>query len=266
MKKIFPSAVVLSLIFGLLSCSKEGPTGPAGATGATGATGPAGPGYTGVISGHVSLYDQYGSRVLTGLAGVQLNLNGSVARAAITDTTGFYRFDSVVTGDYTIKVSDTATTPYTFGSYFVDNFQFLADTLNHDVKLSAVPSFNPSTIAVYSSSIVSGDSVVISYPSDTRARALILFVNNTSSVNGTPSGYLTYYTKTLSTNPAVTTTFIEVPTQDLLDAGFTPGSSVYLAVYSYPVNDYSTYEDYSTGKTVFNSLGTSPVTTTTTTP
>ena len=90
--KKFTFIFVLGCIGLLSSCSKKGDTGPAGPAG------PAGPTYTGAISGHVSLFDQYGSKVLNGLTSVQLSLNG--AAATNPDATGYYIYGGIATGVY----------------------------------------------------------------------------------------------------------------------------------------------------------------------
>src|ERR1035437_6035617 len=100
----------------LASCAKEGPTGP---------TGPVGPSLSGSISGHVKLYDMYGSSVLTGLSSVHLYLNTSTV-AQNPDANGYYLFNppgatALVTGNYSIYATDSA-----YGSTSKNNIQLVA--------------------------------------------------------------------------------------------------------------------------------------------
>ena len=241
---------VVSIGFSVLmaSCAKEGPTGP---------TGPAGPAYTGAISGHVSLYDQYGSKVLTGLSTAQLSLNGGTATTP--DATGYYIFSNTTTGQYSIGASASG-----YGSTNANNFQYLSGTLNKDIKMSAIPSFAPTGFTAYQSVASSGDSLVITFDADSRARNCIVFLNNTSTVNNQPVNYLLYYAKGIAANATKAT--IVIPAQDLYDAGFTSGSTVYYAAYGYVLSDASSYEDLATGKAVITPVSTTSSTATATTP
>jgi len=231
----------LSLFLGgvllLSSCAKEGPTGP---------TGPAGPAYTGTISGHVSLYDQYGSKVLLNLDSVKLTLSGTTT-AINPDNNGFYSYSSLITGEYSIAASNSG-----YGATNTNNFQFLSGTLNRDIKLSAIPSFSLSfTYAGPAASL--NDSLVINcQPSDPQARNCIIFVGNTPSVGAGEANYLLSYVKAIPANAQKITGIISA--QELYNAGFTSGSTAYYAVYSYPVNDQSVYEDQATGKNVYNAV------------
>ena len=232
----------------LASCSKEGPSG---------ATGPAGPSFSGGISGHVSLYDQYGRRVLTGLNTVQLSLNG--ASAVNPDATGYYSY-AATTGDYNISAIASG-----YGSTKTNNFQYLADTLNRDIKLSAIPNFVPSSLTVTpTAGAVAGDSLVLMFTADTRARSCIVFLNSSATVTSSPANYLLAYTKAVPAN--ATRVAIVVPAQDLYDAGFVSGSAVYFAAYGAPVGDVSAYEDIGTGRTMYTAVSTTSVTATATTP
>src|SRR5437763_1709935 len=103
MRKLYPAIILASCIIASLgSCTKKGNTGP---TGPTGPAGPTGPSFKGVINGHVSIYDQYGSKMFTGLNGVQLTLQNGIA--VTTDATGYFIFDSVVTGSYSVLATGT---------------------------------------------------------------------------------------------------------------------------------------------------------------
>lgn len=247
LKRNIVAAATLAALASLSSCTKKGDTGPAGATG------PAGPSYTGAISGHVDLYDQYGSKVLTGLSSIQVSLDGGSIQNATA--TGYYMFGNVTTGSYTLSATNSG-----YGATQVTNFQFLSDTLNRDLKMSAIPTFSPATFDVYPTAAGTGDSIVMTFSTDTRVRNSIVFINSSSTVNGQPANYLISYTKTIGAN--VPRAVIIIPKQDLINAGLTSGSTYYLAAYGYVVSDASAYEDYATGKTVYNAISSTPLTAT----
>jgi len=245
---MFKKNFTVSLILGALSlsssCTKKGDTG---------ATGPAGPSYTGAISGHVSLYDQYGTKVITNYGGVALTLDGGAA--IYTDNTGYYIFGQLNTGDYNIAATGNG-----YASTKANSFQFLSDTLNKDIKLSVIPDFSPVSVNSYSSVATPGDSLVINFTADARARNCIVFVNKNSAVSGIPANYVLVYVKAIAANQ--TKAVVVIPAGDLYDEGITSGSTFYCASYGYVVGDVSVYEDLATGKNVYNAISASPVTTT----
>ena len=243
--KKFTFIFVLGCIGLLSSCSKKGDTGPAGPAG------PAGPTYTGAISGHVSLFDQYGSKVLNGLTSVQLSLNG--AAATNPDATGYYIYGGIATGVYNFSVQCSG-----YGGTRINNFQYLSDTLNRDIKLSAIPNFSPTAVASYPTAAANGDSLVLTFTADNRIRSCMIFVNNTAAVNNLPANYLIAYTKSIPAN-ATRVVFV-IPLQDLNDIGIASGSTAFYAVYGSAVNDASAYEDLATGKGVYTAVSTTPVT------
>jgi len=222
-----------------------------------GSQGNPGPSFAGAISGHIMLYDQYGTKVNTGLSGIQVTLSGSPATTATTDVNGYYLFTGVTTRDYTIMVQNPNTTPYTYGNNEAVDFQYLADTLIKDIKLSAVASFSPATMAAYLTTVTQNDSLVFTITPDTRVRDIIVFVNNNATVNNQPANYLLTYVKAVPAN--ATTVTLLVPANDLHDQGINSGSTAYYAAYGYPVSDASVYEDITTGKSIYNSLSASSV-------
>jgi len=246
MKRHLVFLMISSSLF-LTSCFKEN-------MGAAGATGPAGPAYTGVINGHVFLYDEYGTRIDTGLSGIQVTINNSSKDTMVmTDANGAYAFSNIVTGNYSI----TAHVPNNqYGDVKVPNFQYINDTLNRDVKMSVIAAFSPlSLTAMLAAS--GNDSVTLTFASDSKQRSYIVFVNSSSSVNGTPANYLSYYVKNIPANQTKAT--LLVPASDLRDIGINSGAIVYFAAYGYPVSDYSAYEDITTSKMIFNALSTAPL-------
>lgn len=253
---MFKKRLIVGIALGLLSamsCTKKGDTGPAGANGTTG---PAGPSYTGTISGHVMLFDQYGSRVTNNLSAAQVAINGNYMTATKSaDTSGYYVFDSTKTGTYSLSAQIAG-----YGSANISSFQFLSGNLNRDIKMSAIPDFAPNAFSVLTTVSGTGDSLVLAFTPDTRIRNCIVLLNKTAVVTGNPSDYLLAYTKAIPAN--VLRAVIVIPKQDLTDVGLTSGSTIYLAAFGYPVNDASAYEDVTTGKIFYDALSTAPLTAT----
>jgi hypothetical protein len=228
------TALGIITLFG--SCAKEGPNGP---------TGPAGPSYIGTISGHVTLFDQYGSRVTTGLSNVSLSLNGNTT-IVHPDNSGFYSYPSISTGIYTLAASDSA-----YAST-INSFNYVSGTLNKDMKMSAIPDSFVYSLTTSCDTITALDSLVLTFKHDTRARNCIVFASTSPAVGNTPDSYLWFKVISVSaTAPAVS--FV-VPRQDLTDVGMVSGARVYYVAYSYVVGDASAYEDFNTGKNVYNAV------------
>lgn len=203
------------------------------------------------------LFDQYGTKVNDGLSGIQVTLS-KPATTVTTDANGYYLFTGVSTQDYTIMVHDPNTTPYTYGDNEAIKFQYLADTLTRDIRLSAIASFSPATFTALLSAITGNDSLVITVAPDARVRDIIVFVNNTATVNNQPDNYLLSYVKAIPAN--TTTVTLLVPANDLHDQGINAGSTAYYAAYGSPVANASVYEDIPTGKSVYNALSAGSVT------
>jgi len=247
LKKRFPLIIALGLLVLASSCSKNNDNTTVQQLS-----------YTGDISGHVSLYDQYGSKVLTGLSSVTVTAVGGPSVSP--DATGYYVFYNASTGVYDFTASDSG---YAYTQ--TNNFQYLGDTLNKDIKMSAIPDFSPTGYTADTAlGALSADSVVLTFNADTRARNCILFVNNATTVGNVPANYLLVYTKAIAANQTKVT--ISIPSGDLTDAGIAPGSTIYCAAYGYVVGDVSVYEDQTTGKNVYNAVSSTPLLFTATAP
>ena len=242
-RKNLATIVLLGVASLLSSCAKEGPAGP---------TGPSGLTYVGCIAGHVNLYDMYGSKVLTGYDSVRLFLNGNTAYEVPDSANGYYIYGSLATGVYNLA----ATCPG-YGATRLNNIQFLADTLNKDIKLSAIPDSFVTGFTTYSSTVTKVDSLVLSFKADTRVRYAIIFANSSPAVSNQVSNYLWY--KVISISPTAPIVAFTVPEQDLTNTGLTVGANVYYAAYSYVVSDGSVYEDLATGKNVYNAVNANPI-------
>ena len=247
MPKIFSSILaLLSLTILLSSCAKVGPTGP---------TGPAGPAYTGNISGHAILFDQYGNRLLSDLDSVSLTLGGQ-SIAIHPDNTGYFNYPNLATGEYNITATATG-----YGATYTNSFQFLGGTLNRDVKLSAIPTYSITSVTATTGPAY--DTIVINCAADPLIRSFIIFAGSSASVSNVPAGYLLAFVKNIPANLTKVTTVITA--DELHNAGFASGTTVYYAVYSADVNDQSVYEDVASGNNVYNAVS-NPLTVSTAAP
>ena len=229
----------------ITSCAKEGPTGPAGPSTA----------YTGTISGHVFLYDQYGNKVLNNLDSVKIQLynnpNNPMAFYADTvihpDIYGYYTYtDVITTGQYYFTADDTG-----FGVTNINYFDFVSGTLNEDIKLSAIPTFSLTLTAAYQDTITGNDSLVINCTPDEQIRNCLIFVNAGYSL-AAGEIYALSYTRNIPAN--ATQISVVINGQELYDAGLVHDSRVYYTVFSHSLNDQSSYEDQSTGKTYYTAV------------
>ena len=215
---------------------------------------------TGNLYGYVTLYDQYGGKLFSGLNAVAVTLNtssGSVLNAT-TDSTGKYGFNAINQGQYTIGYTCPG-----YGSILNSALGFLGEgNIDHDAKLSAIPNFFDSILATPTDTL---GNVVLQGTfsgSDTRKRTYVVFIGSSPSVSSLPSNYLIYYSGTANNN--LSTFTVKIPVSDLNDAGFTSGSTVYFAAYGAAANFASTseVEDLAnTGRLSFNAISANAATT-----
>lgn len=239
----------LFVLFITQGCKKE-----------AGPQGPAGPALTGSLYGFVTLEDQYGAKVISGINATTVTLTyapTNVTMTTTTDSTGKYTFNNLSTGQYQLNFSHAG-----YGSIGNTPLGFLGGgAIDHDVKLSAIPSFYVTNLTISDSIGV----VTVSGNFDTtdvRKRTVAVFVGGSSAVSPSPANYLSYYSVTANNN--LTSFTLKINASDLNDLGFTSGSTVYFAVYGAATNFASTsdYEDYlNTGRLSFSSLSTNAATT-----
>lgn len=248
MKRSYHLFIALTLIT-FISCTKKGDTGPAG---------PAGPSFKGCISGYVSIYDAAGSKKLTGLQNIVLTLKGGTTINA--DVNGHYIFTNVSSGTYNITASGPG-----MAATLVNNIGFVSDTFFKNITLSAVPDFNISSFKAFHNAGSQFDSLIMTVPTDTRSRNVIVFVNNSPVVNNMPGNYLGVFTKAVNASPwpGTATLPLRISASDLNNLNLYYGDKVYYAAYSYVVNDASVYDDPQTGAKVYNAVGTGLVDSTT---
>jgi hypothetical protein len=125
--------------------------------------------------------------------------------------------------------------------------------------MSAIPNFN---IIQVRDSLTATDAYIIdSIAADTRIRSEIIYVGTTASVSSAPATYSIFYTKNIMANQIRTVQ--DIPLYDLQNAGFISGQTIYIATYGICTNfnNSSSYEDYSTGHSVFTAVSPSPAVT-----
>ena len=241
MKRLTNTTVIILMawMFLIQSCKKETTTST--------------PVITGNLFGFVSLEDQYGGKVLSGLNGTSVTLttpSGSTLNTA-PDSTGRYTFNNIAQGQYLISYTNPG-----YGTIQNAELGFLGEgNIDHDVKLSAVPNFNDSILYTPTDTLNNIVLQGVFSGTDTRKRTCVVFVGATPAVSSAPANYLQYYTGTANNN--LTTFTVKIQVSDLYDMGFTSGSTVYFAVYGAAANFATTsdVEDYAhTGRLQFNAI------------
>jgi hypothetical protein len=238
----------------IFSCSKE--TGPAGATGATGPQGAQGPAYTGVFTGFINLYDQYGNKVTTNLSTVKVTIDGTTISTK-TDATGKYTISNLSTGNYTLTFTDTTNV---YAPSKLQEVQLVSGTVEHDVKLSAIPNFTLTSFSARDTTIASTNFIKLTVTptsTDPQARTVAAYFNSTSSVTSSPESSLGVYTVNIKANAATGTLLIYQ--SDFMNLGINSGSTVYFMAYPAASNfaSSSDYEDYNNGRYYFNAVSAS---------
>jgi hypothetical protein len=249
MKKTSLSSALILISTALLfnACTKTGTSG------SQGPQGPAGPALSGTLSGHVDLYDQYGSQILNTKTANVILYNSSNTRvdSMNADSTGKYSFSNITTGIYTLAYRNLG-----YGQQLHENFQFLGGgDLNVDGKISQLPNFNITNITVDSINHATGNVVLTcSVNADTKARTLQIFASGNASVSSNPANYIAFATQSVKANAI--TVVINFPLSNLYNAGLASGATVYFAIYGGTANygSASSYEDYNTGRTIYTAL------------
>ena len=239
MKQFFPVVILLLVI--AAGCKRKEVMGPQGPVG------PAGPSFQGVVTGHVSMYDQYGAKVVYNYIPLQVVLAGY--DTVTTDSLGYFHFDSVMTGTYKMSVSGDG-----FGSTVVQNVNVVKDTSYQPVKVSQKPVFDITSFNAKKVDLNAEVLLTIGVPFDDRLRNVLILVGKTPDVSGDPSTYLLSYVKPVTSNVSGIVT-MKIPAADLNNARIFYGEVVYFAAYSYVQNDMSTYEDPATGRNVYTAVG-----------
>jgi hypothetical protein len=245
--------IALSLVLLVaISCKKQ--TGADGAQGPQGAQGPI---LSGNLKGFVSHYDLNGAKILSGLSGDTLTIDGTTLMAT-TDATGAYTFNNLTTGSYNVTVKHTS-----FGSTKMQSIQFAG---GGDTYRNALISKIPSTSIISLNTIATtttGINYIVTTGTITAApyqQTVLLFFGNPNS--NTPSSVTSNYSISYSVNVAANaTTFSKtIPTLDFYDANFVSGNTIAVASYMVGGNlNASSYADLTNNKTIYTAISTSPV-------
>jgi len=217
------------------------------------------PTQSGNIFGIGFLYDQYGDRVMSNLAGDSIKIQNS-GTAVITDANGHYTLSSLNEGIYSFTYSKAG-----YGNMQLNNAQFIGGgNTEHDFKLASIPDFNVSTID--SSNLTNTNNLVTVRVYGTLSsvdplpRTVLLLVGANSNVSTNPATYSLNYTgKTIlnaKTGAYTTQYLVSIPVNELYDAGFAKGSTIYIAAtgVSGVGNTASIYEDPTTGRSVYTAV------------
>jgi hypothetical protein len=252
MKKLFLLSITCSLLFGACEQNSQGPQG------VQGKQGPAGYSSPGTLTGHITLYNEYGDiqpEIASKSVRVILyNTSNAVVDSVNADSVGVYTITNIPEGDYTMAFRDSG-----YGQLLRIPFQLLGGgTIYADEKLSHIPNYT-FTITKDSIKPLTNDTevvIVFKVSAAPQNRNLALFVGNNSLVSSTPGSYSEVFTVGI---PEGDTTFSYTVAVNSLytNSYITPGSIAYFV--AYPAAFYyassSEYEDVVTGQTVYNALG-----------
>lgn len=241
LNKIIFMAGILAILAG---CSKDpGPQGPQGTQGN------GGPSLSGNLAGYVSLYDQYGSKLLIGGDSVLVTIASS-SDSTYTDSTGKYQFNNLTTGVYDLTFSKAG-----YGGSKINSQQFTGGGTLYvrDEKLSQIANFN--VIGMHDSlnttDLLITDSVAAA---DAKLRSVVVYIGTTPAVSADPANFVNTVFKNIAANAV--SAVIDIPLSDLTNLGFTSGQTVYFATYGIASNysAASSYEDFTTGRNVFTAI------------
>jgi hypothetical protein len=267
------STLVLGGIFVFISCTKTGPTGPAGqngangtnglngATGATGSTGPTGPIIYGTITGNVIMTNIYGV-AQTNYSGGYILLKNAASNARVdsvyaNSSTGAFAIDSVPTGTYNMYCIYSG-----YGTNVHQNVE-VNGNLQVDNKIAQIPTFTVSTAldTIYHKRNTNYLFGTIA-PDAGGARTLLVFIGNTPSVSAAPGTYS--FTANAIVAADSTSFTITTPVDNFYAAGFSYGSTAFIAIYGAADNyNYGDYTNYTYGQLYYSAISANPFTTVT---
>lgn len=234
----------------LTGCAgKDGDPGPAGAAGPAGPAGSSGQNLTGNLYGFVSPVDEYGN--LLAKSGVVVTLDGvTPATTATTNADGRYEFTSLRNGTYNLSFAKTG-----LGSIRRIGVGHVGGDQPTFLGTNSISAPSTAAIGTIAATNVSSSGVTLSIPFANAGapsgsfQRLIVFASATpgvTSANGTA-----LINTSVSTSPFT----INFSRASFTNAGFASGTPVYVAVYGAPAV-LTTYTDPTTGRIIYNGLGT----------
>jgi hypothetical protein len=255
----FLSILTLVLIL-IVSCKKGGYGGRHGPS--SGATGPAGPSLTGNMNGFVTLYDITGAKILINLKNDSVILTNNSTNAilrTVTDSTGKYLFSNITTGTYNIQISRNG-----YGTLLLEDVQFAGGGNEYkNGALSMVPISTVTSLASVDTTINTVNNVkvrgVIPVSSGTSAVIIYISIPGTSSASSNVTNFSSYYVVNIAAGN--TGFYLDIPTANLYDLGFSSGNTVYFSAYMIGAStSSSSYQDLGTGKSIFTAISAASVT------
>jgi len=242
-QKLILFCTTLAALILIVGC--KGDTGPAGSSG---------PFITGSVSGFVSLVQTDGT-LPANQSGAMVGIQGT-SLSTTTDSIGKWTINGLTTGTYTVNYSKSG-----YGSSELADFQFTGGDTDFVAKvtLAQPPNF---TVAINpTETIADSNSLYVWYTTNVPQKVgytrVLIAVGTTPNVNASnPNDYL-YSATFVSTGTSISEHIYQ---SDLEYAGFTSGMTVYVVAYPLcygdAANEYSSYVDHTTGRTVYTSLGT----------
>lgn len=255
MKSKTTVVAALALVLALTSCKKQ----DAGATGPSGAQGPGGPLLTGNLKGYISHYDLSGVKMLSGLGGDTIKIDG-ISNMAVTDVNGMYVFNGLTTGNYNLSINRAG-----FGNNKIQNISFTggSNDLYRNANISKTPTTNVTMVTAITSTILTVNNITISGTITPQpfAQTVIIFVGNpgATSTSASSGNNISYYTQNISAN---NTTFVKnIPTYEFYDVNYSSGNTAYFGVYMIGANTgASSYIDFTNNHNVFTAVSATPAT------
>ncbi len=220
-----------------------------GKDGAAGPTGPAGPSFTGTMAGNVVLYNEDHSLVAD-KRGVTVSVEGT-SISGQTDSTGKFVLNGVPTGIYNIVGSKGG-----YGTSKIVAVQFIGSGTSSvgRLYLDQMPGYNVATLTA----VPAGADITVSGTINNTAlyyRYVLLCLGKTNTTSSDPASY-SYFT-VLYVSPSVSTFSTTISGQyELNPAGFSSGTTIYIAAYSTGGNYASEYLDLNSGNYSWTAIGT----------
>lgn len=261
------SSLLVAGVILTTACTKTGATGPAGASGGTGATGANGPALTGTVVGYVDLFDQYGELLPASAAGeiylTSNNMSGWKDSTYVSSGGANTYTAALTTGTYEFNLTSKMGG---FGNLQINSMNFVGGATQYNsthLQMTQVPTFSVTNLLAAVSTSTNNPAITttitVSSVDPVRSRKAIIFFGSATTVSSNPSTYLGYTTATIGPNTSTVVVSLNCATT-LYPNGADSASTIFLNAYpiSYS-NGASAYLDPSTGKTIFNNIGSSVI-------
>lgn len=211
---------------------------------------------TGSISGFVYLYEENGTQIKD-RSGVKVSIE-SRNNFAYTNKDGRYSIENVAAGIFNIVYEKEG---FGLSKKIAHEFVGGGDAYLYSIELVKLPSFNVTSLSINKFETQPPYLSIRGSISDARNyyRNVILFYGKNEAVSNDPKNYLLYNTIYVYSDSSSFGYSFNDYKQYFLDAGFSPGESVYVAAYSVSNYYWGGAPDPVTGRYYFYNVGTSPV-------